>query len=275
MTYKPRGRFRKKEIARINQSIIAPEVRVVASDGEALGIMNTKEAYELAKEEGLDLVEVAPKAKPPVARITDYGKYRYEHEQKIKKARKKQHNIEVKEIKFRPKIGQGDYETKKRHVERFLKAGAKVKVTIMFRGREMTHPELGRKILDRLSEDVAEHSVIDSPPKRDGRNMIMVLGSTIKPNSKEEEEEEKRKESKKETKKDNKEVDKPKESKEEKESKDNKKEEEKKKSKEEVKTKNNEEALKPEDKKEKSKPKDSQEDKSKDLRKEDAKKEDA
>ena len=235
MTYRPKGRFRKKEIARINQSIIAPEVRLVASDGEALGVMNTKEAFELAQEEGLDLVEVAPKAKPPVARITDYGKYRYEHEQKIKKARKKQHNIEVKEIKFRPKIGKGDYETKKRHVERFLKAGAKVKVTIMFRGREMTHPELGRAILDRLSEDVAEYSVIDSPPKRDGRNMIMVLGSTIKPNSKEEEEE-KRKENKKEVKKDNteaqkledkKEEDKPKDSKKEKESKDNKKEEKK------------------------------------------------
>ena len=183
--YRPRGRFRKKEIARVNKSIIAPEVRVVASDGEALGVMNTKEAYELAKEEGLDLVEVAPKAKPPVARIIDYGKYKYEHEQKIKRAKKKQHLVEVKEIKFRPKIGIGDYETKKRHVERFLKAGAKVKVTIMFRGREMTHPELGREILDRLSEDVAEYSTVDSPPKRDGRNMIMVLGSTIKPNSKE------------------------------------------------------------------------------------------
>ena len=274
MTYRPKGRFRKKEIARINQSIIAPEVRLVASDGEALGVMNTKEAFELAQEEGLDLVEVAPKAKPPVARITDYGKYRYEHEQKIKKARKKQHNIEVKEIKFRPKIGKGDYETKKRHVERFLKAGAKVKVTIMFRGREMTHPELGRAILDRLSEDVAEYSVIDSPPKRDGRNMIMVLGSTIKPNSKEEEEE-KRKENRKEAKKDNKEVDKPKESKEEKESKVNKKDEEEKKNKEEVKTKDNEEAQKSGDKKEESKPKESKEDKAKDLREEDAKKEDA
>lgn len=128
----------------------------------------------------MDLVEIAPKAKPPVARIMDYGKYRYEQEQKAKQARKKQTIIEVKEIKFRPKIGGGDYGTKKRHVERFLKAGSKVKVTIMFRGREMAHPELGRQILDKLVDDVAEYATVESPPKQDGRNMIMVLGSTVK-----------------------------------------------------------------------------------------------
>lgn len=113
----------------------------------------------------------------------DYGKYKYEQEQKAKKAKKRQHIIEVKEIKFRPKISAGDYETKKRHVERFLKAGSKVKVTIMFRGREMAHPELGRNILDRLSEDVAEFSTVESQPKLDGRNMVMVLGSTVKKQS--------------------------------------------------------------------------------------------
>ncbi len=110
----------------------------------------------------------------------DYSKYKYEQEQKAKLARKKQTTIEVKEIKFRPKIGTGDYETKKKHVERFLKAGSKVKITIMFRGREMTHPELGRQILDRLAEDVAEYSAIESPAKQEGRNMVMVIGSTIK-----------------------------------------------------------------------------------------------
>lgn len=180
LIYRPRGRFRRKEIARINQFIQASEVRVISESGEQLGIIPTREAVDRAKELDLDLVEIAPKAKPPVARIMDYGKYRYEQEQKAKQARKKQTIIEVKEIKFRPKIGGGDYGTKKRHVERFLKAGSKVKVTIMFRGREMAHPELGRQILDKLVDDVAEYATVESPPKQDGRNMIMVLGSTVK-----------------------------------------------------------------------------------------------
>ena len=181
MIFRPRPRFGKKEIARINFNIRVPEVRVISSTGEQLGVMLTKEAIEKAKDEGLDLVEIAPSAKPPVARIMDYGKFKYEKEQKAKLARKRQHIVEVKEIKFRPKISGGDYGTKKRHVERFLKAGSKVKVTIMFRGREMAHPELGRQILDRLSEDVAEYSVVEQTPKQDGRNMVMVLSSTIKP----------------------------------------------------------------------------------------------
>ena len=185
MIFRPRPRFGKKEIARINFNIRVPEVRVISSTGEQLGVMPTKEAIDAAKEEGLDLVEIAPSAKPPVARIMDYGKFKYEKEQKAKLARKRQHIVEVKEIKFRPKISGGDYETKKRHVERFLKAGSKVKVTIMFRGREMAHPELGRQILDRLSEDVAEYAVVEQPPKQDGRNMIMVLNSTVKPTEKE------------------------------------------------------------------------------------------
>jgi translation initiation factor IF-3 len=187
LIFKPRGRFQKREIARINHQIRVPEVRLIASDGEQLGVKPTGEAIKIAREEGLDLVEIAPKAAPPVARIMDYGKFKYEQEQKAKRARKRQHIIEVKEIKFRPKIGTGDYETKKRHVERFLQAGSKVKITIMFRGREMAHPELGRQILDRLSEDVAEFSVVEQPPKRDGRNMVMILNSTVKkPEEKEE-----------------------------------------------------------------------------------------
>ncbi len=145
-----------------------------------MGIKPTREAIEIAKEEGFDLVEIAPNAKPPVVRIMDYGKFKYEKEQKAKRAKKRQHIVEVKEIKFRPKISSGDYETKKRHIERFLKGGAKVKVTLMFRGREQAHPELGRELLERLSEDVAEYSSIESAPKRDGRNMIMVLSSTVK-----------------------------------------------------------------------------------------------
>ena len=126
----------------------------------------------------LDLVEVAPQAQPPVCRIMDYGKYKYERDIRQKEARKKQARIEVKEIKFRPKIDPHDYATKKGHVERFLRAGARVKVTIMFRGREMAHTELGRKILDRLVEDLKDIAQVDSYPKLDGRNMVMVIAPT-------------------------------------------------------------------------------------------------
>ena len=144
-------------------------------DGSQIGVKDTKEALEYAESKNLDLVEVAAQADPPVARVMDYGKYRYEQEQKAKLARKHQVTILLKEIKLRPKIGIHDYNTKKGHVERFLNQRAKVKVTIMFRGREMAHTELGRKLLDRLTEDLKELGNVESYPKLDGRNMIMVM----------------------------------------------------------------------------------------------------
>ena len=158
--------------------IRAPKVRLVDENGEQIGIKDTDEAREYAWDKNLDLVEVAAQADPPVARVMDYGKYRYEQEQKAKLARKHQVSINVKEIKFRPKIGIHDYNTKKGHVERFLNQRAKVKVTIMFRGREQTHPERGRDLLMRLAEDVKEIGQVESPPLLDGRNMVMVLGPT-------------------------------------------------------------------------------------------------
>jgi translation initiation factor IF-3 len=150
----------------------------VDEDGTQIGIKSTDEAREYAYGKGLDLVEVAAQADPPVARVMDYGKYRYEQEQKAKLARKHQQQINVKEIKFRPKIGIHDYETKKGHVVRFLKQRAKVKVTIMFRGRENLHPERGRDLLMRLAEELKELAVVESPPLLDGRNMVMLLGPT-------------------------------------------------------------------------------------------------
>ena len=153
-------------------------------DGSQIGIVSTQDALRRAQELDLDLVEVAPQATPPVARIMDYGKYKYERDIRQKEARKKQSKIEVKEIKFRPKIDPHDYATKKGHVVRFLTAGARVKVTIMFRGREMAHTELGRKILDRLVEDLKDLAVVESSPKQDGRNMIMVIAPTKKPPTK-------------------------------------------------------------------------------------------
>jgi translation initiation factor IF-3 len=160
---------------RINEGIRVPRVRLVGEDGDQLGIKTRDEALEHAYSRGLDLVEVAPNADPPVARVMDYGKYRYEQEQKAKTARKHQSQIHVKEIKLRPKIGNHDYETKKGHVVRFLRDRAKVKVTIMFRGREATHPERGRDLLMRLADDVKELGQIESQPVLDGRNMVMVL----------------------------------------------------------------------------------------------------
>ena len=164
--------------ARINEMIRAPKVRLIDEGGEQLGIKNSDEAREYAWGKNLDLVEVAAQADPPVARVMDYGKYRYEQEQKAKLARKHQVSINVKEIKLRPKIGIHDYNTKKGHVERFLNQRAKVKVTIMFRGRETTHPERGRDLLMRLAEDVKEIGQVESPPLLDGRNMVMILGPT-------------------------------------------------------------------------------------------------
>lgn len=150
-------------------------------DGAQIGIVSTQEALRRARELDLDLVEVAPLANPPVCRIMDYGKYKYERAIRQKEARKKQARVEVKEIKFRPKIDPHDYETKKGHVVRFLTAGARVKVTIMFRGREMAHTELGRRILDRLVEDLGDLAVVEAAPKQDGRNMVMVIAPAKKP----------------------------------------------------------------------------------------------
>ena len=164
--------------ARINDNIRSSQVRLIDDDGSQLGVKPTPEAQKYAYDKGLDLVEVASQADPPVARVMDYGKYRYEQEQKAKLARKHQTQINVKEIKLRPKIGIHDYNTKKGHVERFLNQRAKVKVTIMFRGRETTHPERGRDLLLRLAEDVKGIGQIESQPLLDGRNMVMVLGPT-------------------------------------------------------------------------------------------------
>src|SRR2546421_800830 len=163
---------------RINDAIRASQVRLIGENGEQLGIKPTPEALEYAFSKNLDLVEVAAQADPPVAKVMDWGKYKYEQEQKAKLARKHQTQINVKEIKLRPKIGIHDYNTKKGHVERFLNQRAKVKVTIMFRGRETSHPERGRDLLLRLAEDVKEIGQIESQPLLDGRNMVMVLGPT-------------------------------------------------------------------------------------------------
>jgi translation initiation factor IF-3 len=165
---------RKRE-ERINEEIRVPRVRLVDENGGQVGIIPTQEALEFAFDKGLDLVEVAAGADPPVARVMDYSKYRYEQEQRAKQARKHQLQIQIKEIKLRPKIGKHDYETKKGHVLRFLGQRAKVKVTIMFRGRETLHPERGRDLLMRLAEDVKELGSIEQQPLLDGRNMVMVL----------------------------------------------------------------------------------------------------
>src|ERR1051325_1654242 len=163
---------------RINDAIRASQVRLIGEDGQQLGIKPTREALEYAFSKNLDLVEVAAQADPPVAKVMDWGKYRYEQEQKAKLARKHQTQINVKEIKLRPKIGLHDYNTKKGHVERFLNQRAKVKVTIMFRGRETSHPERGRDLLMRLAEDIGDIGQIEAQPVLDGRNMVMVLGPT-------------------------------------------------------------------------------------------------
>jgi translation initiation factor IF-3 len=165
-----------RDTTRINERIRVPEVRLIDEDGQQVGIMRTQDALRLAQERDLDLVEVAAEAKPPVCRILDYSKYKYEQAQKAKSARKHQQQINVREIKFRPKIAQHDYDTKKGHVMRFLKARDKVKVTIMFRGREMAHPERGEMILNRLAEDLVDHAIVEQRPQQDGRNMTMMLG---------------------------------------------------------------------------------------------------
>lgn len=160
---------------RINEAIRGDSVRLIDADGTNVGVVSLKEALDLSARQDLDLVEIAPDASPPVCRIMDYGKWRYDQEQKAKQARKHQSTITIKEIKFRPKIDPHDYATKKGHVERFLKQRDKVKVTIMFRGREVMHAERGERILDQLAEELKDLAIVESKPNLDGRNMIMML----------------------------------------------------------------------------------------------------
>jgi translation initiation factor IF-3 len=165
-----------RDSTRINERIRVPEVRLIGDDGEQVGVMKTAEALAYAQERELDLVEVAPDAKPPVCRVLDYSKYKYEKNQREKQARKHQQQITVREIKFRPKIAEHDYATKKGHVERFLNHRDKVKVTIMFRGREVAHPERGEIILNRLAEELQDLAVVEQRPQQDGRSMTMMFG---------------------------------------------------------------------------------------------------
>ena len=164
-----------RDQTRVNDRIRVPEVRLVGEDGKQIGVIKTSDALAYAQERDLDLVEVAPDARPPVCRALDYSKYKYEQAQKLKAARKHQQQITIREIKFRPKIAQNDYDTKKGHVTRFLKGKDKVKITIMFRGREVTHPERGTALLDRLAGELSEIAVIEQTPIQDGRNMTMLL----------------------------------------------------------------------------------------------------
>jgi translation initiation factor IF-3 len=164
-----------RDLTRINDRIRVPEVRLVGEDGKQIGVVKTSEALAYAQQRDLDLVEVAPEARPPVCRVLDYSKYKYEQAQKQKAARRHQQQITIREIKFRPKIAQNDYDTKKGHITRFLLGKDKVKITIMFRGREVTHPERGTALLDKLAGELSEIGVVEQSPIQDGRNMTMLL----------------------------------------------------------------------------------------------------
>ncbi len=165
---------------RINDRIRTPEVRLIGFTGEQVGVVDIDTALRMAEEVGLDLVEIAPEAKPPVCKIMDFGKYKYEIAQKAREARQNQTHIVVKEMRLRPKIEPHDYETKRSHIEKFLKGGDKVKVTIQFRGREQARPEIGYRLLMKLSESLAELAFVEFAPKQEGRNMTMVLGPLVK-----------------------------------------------------------------------------------------------
>jgi translation initiation factor IF-3 len=167
-----------RDSTRINERIRVPEVRLIDEKGEQVGVMKTPDALAYAQEHDLDLVVVAPEARPPVCRVLDYSKYKYELEQKAKAARKHQTQVNVREIKLRPKIAQHDYETKTGHVERFLRGGDKVKVTIMFRGRENSHPERGRALLKRVADDLGDLATVEQEPLLEGRNMHMLVAPT-------------------------------------------------------------------------------------------------
>jgi translation initiation factor IF-3 len=170
---------------KINDRIRASKCRLIGVDGSQLGIFVMGEALRIADDQGFDLVEIAPTADPPVCKIMDFGKYKYELSMKEKAARKNQAKVEIKEMKFRPKVDKHDYETKKKHILRFLDAGSKVKVTIMFRGREMAHPELGLNILERLAEELTDLAIIENQPKLEGRNMHMLIAPLKKKEVKE------------------------------------------------------------------------------------------
>lgn len=165
----------KPEGPRINEEITARTCRLIGVDGSQLGLFGLADAQRIADDQDLDLVEIAPNADPSVCKVMDYRKYKYEQDRKAKAARKNQAKVEIKEMKFRPKIDKGDYETKKGHVMRFLRKGARVKITIMFRGREMAHPEQGLNVLERLAADLKPYATVDEQPKMEGRNMHMLV----------------------------------------------------------------------------------------------------
>lgn len=163
---------------RINNRIRISPIRLIGPDGEQIGIVPTAEALEKAREAGLDLVEVSPNSRPPVCRILDYGKFKYELAKKDKMAKKKQHAFQLKEMRYRPKIDEHDFQFKTKHVKEFIESGSKVRVYVMFRGREMAHTEFGRVVLDRVIEELQDISVVEANPKQEGRNMTMVLAPT-------------------------------------------------------------------------------------------------
>lgn len=179
----------KRDTERINQFITAPQVRVVHDEKGGLGIMNTKDAVALAKQEGADLVEISPNADPPVCKIINYGKYKFDIQKKNKEAKKRQKLVQLKEIKMRPQISIHDYNFKMKHIRGFLDEGNKVRITIMFRGREMAHTEFGNDLLDKIIKDLEQDATIEKPPKMEGRNLSVVLNPTkIKKASSEENE---------------------------------------------------------------------------------------
>jgi translation initiation factor IF-3 len=160
---------------RVNRQIRISPVRVIGADGSQLGILEVDAALRMAEDQGLDLVEVAATARPPVVRIMDYGKYKFEMAKQARLAKKKQHVIELKEVKYRPGIDDHDFDTKTRHARRFLEEGNKVKVTLMFRGRQIAHPELGREVVDRVAQELTDVAKIESEPKFEGKSMTMIL----------------------------------------------------------------------------------------------------
>ncbi|MCB1050804.1 MAG: translation initiation factor IF-3 [Acidobacteria bacterium] len=165
----------KKDVLRVNEAIDAPQVRVIGGEGGQVGILTIQEALRMAEESGMDLVEVSPDAEPPVCRILDYGKFRFQQNKKQQDARRKQKTIQVKEVKFRPRIDDHDYMTKQRHIRKFLEAGHKVRALVAFRGREMVHRELGLKILERLIGEITDIGIIEKDPQMEGRQMFMMV----------------------------------------------------------------------------------------------------
>ncbi|WP_208351515.1 translation initiation factor IF-3 [Pseudaestuariivita rosea] len=161
---------------RVNERIRAPEIRLIGAEGENVGVVTPEKAMQMADEAGLDLVEISPNATPPVCKIMDFGKFKYEQQKRESEARKKQKTIEVKEVKFRPNTDTHDYDVKMRNVFRFLENGDKVKITLRFRGREMAHQNLGRELLERVAEDTKDHGKVENMPKMEGRQMIMMIG---------------------------------------------------------------------------------------------------